>query len=685
MSMDLFDAAIVALTLRVARDAVDEEVDTDFSFDEAVEFCRQSMRYIGQTTSLAKPLDCADGYLRNRLHALGKLFTSEIYVTAIVQYLSALTNLNQFIHFMENTLSELFKSPSDMENGLCGPTSLTETSVLGIFIRSIRAKWQVMDFAQQCGMYNSFASLVQDDVSVDAIQQIAAASALSSQPSISQHNGTTTLIQQIGIACQNHDTIQAEFLIHHLFDTSSSDPLRKQVRKEYRSLQLYVEDLEQSIVGGQRLRPNQSAMITLAVLWLRLNNVERAYIAIEEALKTAHHSGDHPSVVRCLLILFHIFSGEQPLHECVDIIQRCIARAGSLQMHETVAEAALILASLKLQSLPQVGKKPQVASSSGSLHSPGSINTWTFRDTLNILLYALHGETACTVKYCLSKEAISVEDTMTTTTVAQQQSKSNWPTIDELSKTSESYASFSLRAACVQAELWNKQGHAKMAGFVIARALQLYSSSADVEVVTWCLLKKLLFDLEHLLQEQLMGTIGGGEQNTADTIRIGVDPKLLDEQLEQVLDTVVNWLRKFRNLLAVLTKRQSNLNLPSSLSKHTCSKYSQCMLQTVVDILSFFAAVCVRDWQRACRFGEKLQETRCATPLSQFSLPLLDEIDAQRFQVWHKIAMWQRIGYSAKEQATIIAQVENELFTGHKRSFRYLMEEFTVQFLLSFD
>lgn len=79
-----------------------------------------------------------------------------------------------------------------------------------------------------------------------------------------------------------------------------------------------------------------------------------------------------------------------------------------------------------------------------------------------------------------------------------------------------------------------------------------------------------------------------------------------------------------------------------------------------------------------------LQDLRLSTPLSQYSLPLIDIIDSQRFQIWSKIVVWKGLGYDHHEEKYIEAQVGNDLFpTDNLHSFCYLMDEYTAKFLLS--
>lgn len=641
-AVNVLDAAIISLVIATSRRAEDE--DSDLSKDEAAEFCRAGMRLIGRIASLNRHNDVSS--LDDRLKLLGQVYQSEHYLSIIVEFVLSLLNFNDFLHFMETTLKELFDSGETGENALVGPTKITETSVLGISVRTLQAHWAVLDFAQQCALYRSFGSLV-SSLSVDLIQSASltvSGTSSSSQPALSS---TAHIVEQIESSCQDHDVSRAEFLIHQLFDSSSSDPLRRNVRKEFQSLQVFVQDLDLSFSSQGRLRTNQSAMITLAILWLRAGNLERAYIAVEEALKTAHHSGDHPSVVRCLLVLFHVFQHDNNLVDCEDIIMRCLVRAGALKMHEAVAEAALILATLKLQMLPSSvasSESHEPKSSSESLSAKGRDRpaSWSFRNVLNILLYAAHGETSSTVKFCLTKETVAVDDVATNLSpmnAAQQAAAGkSWPVAEELPKNDTTFANFSLRCACVQVQLWMKAGNADMAGFVISRALNLYHQNAHREVVVVALLQKLLTSIESTLTPQ------------------GTNPT----------ETFVTLLRRYRKVQDLMQAYTEN------------SKYVTCVLTMAIDILGFFCAVSMHQWTRAERFSEKIVTNATSLPLSQFSLPLLDTINHRRFHLWRQIAIERCKGNCDPDSLLNRILQRGQI----SETFSYLVRESTVQYLL---
>lgn len=639
---NVLDAAIISLVITTSRQAEDE--NSTLSKDEATEFCRAGMRLIGRIVSLHRNKEVSS--LDDRLKLLAQFYQSEHYLSIIVEFILSLLNFNDFLHFMEITLKELFDSGEAGENALAGPTKITETSVLGILIRTLQAQWAVLDFAQQCALYRSYTSLV-STLSVDSIQaaSLTVSEAISSPQSTL--SSTPDIVEQIESSCQDHDVNRAEFLIHQLFDSSSSDPLRRNVRKEFQSLQVFVQDLDQSFSSQGRLRTNQSAMITLAILWLRAGNLERAYIAVEEALKTAHHSGDHPSVVRCLLVLFHVFQHDNNLVDCEDIIMRCLVRAGALKMHEAVAEAALILATLKLQMLPSSvassgSHEPKPSSESLSTKARDRPVSWSFRNVLNILLYAAHGETSSTVKFCLTKETVSVEDVgsnLSPMNAAQQAAAGkSWPVAEELPKNDSTFANFSLRCASVQAQLWMKAGNAEMAGFVTSRALNLYHHNAHREVVVVALLQKLLTSIEATLTQEKTNPI----------------------------ETFVALLRRYRKVQDLMQANAEN------------SKFVTCLLNMAIDVLGFFCAVSMHQWTRAERFSEKIVTNATSLPLSQFSLPLLDTINHHRFRLWRQITVERCKGNY--EPDSLLNRILQHGQIGE--SFAYLVRERTVHYLL---
>jgi hypothetical protein len=348
-----------------------------------------------------------------------------------------------------------------------------------------------------------------------------------------------------------------------------------------------------------------------------------------------------------LLVLFHVFQHDNNLVDCEDIIMRCLVRAGALKMHEAVAEAALILATLKLQMLPSSvassgSHEPKSSSESLSAKGRDRPASWSFRNVLNILLYAAHGETSSTVKFCLTKETVSVDDVGTNLSplnAAQQAAAGrSWPVAEELPKNDTTFANFSVRCACVQVQLWMKAGNADMAGFVISRALNLYHQNAHREVVVVALLQKLLTSIESTLTPE--------ETNPTETF--------------------VTLLRRYRKVQELMQAYTEN------------SKYVTCVLNMAIDILGFFCAVSMHQWTRAERFSEKIVTNATSLPLSQFSLPLLDTINHRRFHLWRQITVERCKGNCDPDSLL------NRIFQRGQISetFAYLVRERTVQYVL---
>jgi len=72
-------------------------------------------------------------------------------------------------------------------------------------------------------------------------------------------------------------------------------------------------------------------------------------------MNTAHQRGDHSSVTKALLLMFHIYSGghhsADQLVSAEDILIRCIKRCEQLHMHRHISEIALLLAECRSRGL----------------------------------------------------------------------------------------------------------------------------------------------------------------------------------------------------------------------------------------------------------------------------------------------------------------------------------------------
>lgn len=618
---EVLNAVVVAVLVRTCRVCSGEDSDGDITRMQGMQISRCLLVYLGNQQLVAP--SCHDMSAIENILSVSSSFM-DCQRNPVLEFLQNLLEYENFLNFMEIILLEVFQSAGATENGLIGPTRISETSPLGIFVRSLRARWLCADFDEQCAIFNIFESEFRKYSD----------SADSYPKSIEAHKASS-MVDHVENACQNRDIALAEKYIHDIFDSSLNDPLTLSFKKDFSALNTFVDKFQQSLVAGAPLKSNQIAMITLAIMWFRVGNTDKAYIAIEEALKTAHHCGDHTSVIRCLFVLLHIFQQEENSLDCEEIIQRCLLRSAALNMHEAVAEAALLLATYKLKNV-NVGDdsiERDTARVSTTTTRPDLLS-WNLRDTLNLLYYTIHGESSCTTKFGMKKETVVVEDTMASSSAvmnaaAAAQAKL-WPASEELAKTSSSYAEFYLRATCVQCEIWCKCGVYQMGSIAAARALSLYQNKATPESVVTLLRKKLFCDLHQL--------------------------KSASASKDECWHVLIRLLKKYKTL---------RLHYEASASKYVDHVLSSC-----VNTISFFCAALSGEWPRAFRFSDKLVISSKVAASWGGSLPVLDVLDAQRFRLFHVIA--SNRSKEMNDTALISEDIKRSLMD---QSLAYLVDE----------
>ena len=288
------------------------------------------------------------------------------------EYLSctALEDLDALDSFFDRLPTLFHEDPAMQVNAVCGPTRLCRDSFLGLFVRSMCARWESLPFDSMCSIFDavqrfhrapfqsqrgsssssSSSSGSTPSKGSRATLSHAAASATATASAFdrgSQDGATRALLYDLGtadavvdaypasnipgIAANTRptdlnpsfyllnaqkasiagDVLVAEESLHRYFDNSNAQ-LRNvmapgsSVMGDEACLHA-LQSLEGTALGPQYLRTRQqTAMLALAVIWERGGYTQLALRGTEEAMKTAHQRGDHAAVTHALLLLYKI-------------------------------------------------------------------------------------------------------------------------------------------------------------------------------------------------------------------------------------------------------------------------------------------------------------------------------------------------------------------------------------------
>jgi hypothetical protein len=236
---------------------------------------------------------------------------SPIYLT-LKRKLMSLESIDHFMDLMEMT-QEFFSIPNDVDpNEIHCPYSFKRESIIGIYIRTILTKWELLQFGEISSLYELFCQFV-----------IPAAETQSHSSSSSTSQGIVLSIQEMKcqeprvflsnaeIATNHSDLLPAVESIHAYFDSNgTTNPLRS---KNDLIAQTKATIDNFSSGSPQQKSRYQQAMLTLANMWIRNGYYFYASTATEEGMKMAHQLGDHTSVTYALLLLHHIIHGQEKI------------------------------------------------------------------------------------------------------------------------------------------------------------------------------------------------------------------------------------------------------------------------------------------------------------------------------------------------------------------------------------
>ena len=268
-----------------------------------------------------------------------------------------LRSIDDFIHFFDGIQDLFLNDSAGSPNEAMGPTKLCLDSSLGIYCRTLSAKWECLSFDLVCQLFESFTSFMGLHPNQEVIEAVRTVSL--EEP---VREGVHLFLQQAEEASKNGDVHTAEGLLHRYFDFNGNDPLLSVASKctsgssPQHALAALCHANDPQFTGTR----HQQALLQLASMWSRNGHYHLAMVAVEEAMKTAHQRGDHGSVARALLLLYHVVSGLNSSDQkssviatvgAEEVLRRCLDRCSTLGMNALASQATVLLARL-LSSRP---------------------------------------------------------------------------------------------------------------------------------------------------------------------------------------------------------------------------------------------------------------------------------------------------------------------------------------------
>lgn len=289
------------------------------------------------------------------------------FTLGIRQILVGLESMDTLLHFVDIIPSVFESDTSTSPNEVMAPTRICPDSSLGIYCRTFSAKWNCLSFETICQLYESFRLFISsiDTAGItcppSSLPSLNSAETTQSQCFDDENMNVHSFLQQAEKAAENGDVYAAEKLLHRYFDFNGNDLLlslsKSPVGSSPQSALSALCHSNDPQFSGTR---HQQALLQLASMWTRNGHYTLAMSAVEQAMKTAHQRGDHGSVARALLLLYHVVNGlnspEQggteggsisvALTGAEEILRRCLDRCCSLGMHALASQAAILLAQL---------------------------------------------------------------------------------------------------------------------------------------------------------------------------------------------------------------------------------------------------------------------------------------------------------------------------------------------------
>ncbi len=341
---------------------------------------------------------------------------------------------------------------------------------------------------------------------------------------------TESLLNDATSSLLRGDVRRAEEAIHTHFDCSGANPLVPHspvaLDNDRASLAQMVASLlaSGSEAGAAASTRHQLAMMSLATMWSSARSVRSPHMAmsaVEEALRSAHHLGDHAAVAKTLLLMFYVMQGEQgssgdpasgaSYSSAVleDVLLRCIKRCSLLKLDGMVAEAALLVVRLRSR-----GPLRREGADRGAdlLSSDPQDSPWTVSNVWTQLDVSLLGAASLTARIINSPSGLALSDVISSGTAAPGQPaylRGKEPLSEAILPVDADLARLSHQACLLSADLYLRLGQLDMADFALRRALRLHSDSFSARELRQLSVKRICVRTEQVNARLLLGNRGG--------------------------------------------------------------------------------------------------------------------------------------------------------------------------------
>ena len=316
----------------------------------------QNVRHYQNASDFLSELLSAFDALENDSRTPGHFFVDKVR-----DVLSDFKSVDDLVQFVDSIKNLFTNDASISPNESMAPFKVCPDSNLGIYCRCFFAKWECLSFGFVCQLYESLTAFTSDlyNDSDDCANTMAK---LPRRTIVHVGMGVQTFLQQADEAAQSGDVHAAERLLHRYFDFNGNDPLLSVASKGSSSSTSQqalaaLHHANDPQFSGTR---HQQALLQLASMWSRSGHYSLAMAAVEEAMKTAHQRGDHNSVARALLLLYHVVSGLNTSEQgcsssdgssvsairAEEVLRRCLQRCSTLEMNALASQAAALLSQL---------------------------------------------------------------------------------------------------------------------------------------------------------------------------------------------------------------------------------------------------------------------------------------------------------------------------------------------------
>lgn len=380
------------------------------------------------------------------MESINPAVSSENLLDIIREKILGINCVDALLAFFDDCQT-LFEPTTQLSpNDLSGPNKMCQNSTFGVFVRKLLGIWSNMLFDEQCRVFELFHDFKTDGGSCAA-----------------QQNKTDNITSRISSNVSNGAFCTAKDDIHQFFDVYSGrrivDAAEGNVNATFLELQKH------QALGNDCILKHQYGMISLALLWIKAGNFSMAQSAVEEALKTAHQRGDHPTVVKCLVLLYEICRGKSNDIN-LDLLKRCMAKSVELNLTELLTLSVTVFCQVKISLADESAPGP---------------DTWTTKNLLSLLAFCEHGDANQTLSYCLERKVGCMEEALPS---QQPMVNQKIPIINEkVSSLNSLYVQQLAHVVLLQSQLWQRANIPVMSDILCFKFLVYYGIFLDAEML----------------------------------------------------------------------------------------------------------------------------------------------------------------------------------------------------------